>query len=96
MVTHTFKIFHSGIFEELHLRKQESIDLGTQVCPSDYPDLDIVPLNNMLSLRQAGVKQNLTCLIHNHQEHPFHNHQEHSACNHQEHSTHNYQEFDER
>ncbi|CAG8742181.1 2784_t:CDS:2 [Gigaspora margarita] len=32
---------------------------------SDYPDLDIVPLNNILTLRQAGSKQNITCPIHN-------------------------------
>lgn len=30
--------------------------LGT----SDYPDLDVVPLNITLSLRQAGAKQNIT------------------------------------
>lgn len=40
----------------------------------DYPDLNIVPLNNMLSLREASARQNLTRPTHNNKRSTNYNH----------------------
>ncbi|CAG8457973.1 41453_t:CDS:2 [Gigaspora margarita] len=71
--------------DKLKMNRRSLLCKVLQKKPNHYPDLNIIPLNNILSLREAGARQNLTRPIHNNKrstsKHPINNFQDGQAHN---------------